>query len=284
MSKIAVIGLVGNSAFLSVDSFHKGGETIVAKEIHFEPGGKGFNQAVSAARFGADVSFLGAVGGDYIDEARQFLENENIKPYLVKKQGNSPYACILTDSAGENRVTVYSGVTLSENDVDLFAKEIASSDVLLINNEVPEEVNERATKIAKEKGVLVILNPAPSKPIMDYLLENVDIFTPNQHETEFLNGKQNIVITLGGNGCLIKETGKILPPLDVGIPVDTTGAGDCFNGVFATALGDGFNVETSARLAIVASGVSVTRKYAVSSLPYKNELKVENLKFKINNR
>ncbi len=275
MSKIAVIGLVGNSAFLSVDSFHKGGETVVANEIHFEPGGKGFNQAVSSARFGAAVSFLGAVGDDYIDEARKFLENENIKPYLVKKQGNSPYACILTDSAGENRVTVYGGVTLCENDVDLFSKEIASSNILLINNEVPEEVNLRATKIAKENGVLVILNPAPSKPLSDYLLENVDIFTPNQHETEFLNGKQNMVITLGGNGCFIKETGKAIPPLDVGIPVDTTGAGDCFNGVFATAIGDGLDIEKSAKLAIVASGVSVTRKYAASSIPHKYELKIE---------
>ncbi len=275
MSKIAVIGLVGNSAFLSVDSFHKGGETVVAKEIHFEPGGKGFNQAVSAARFGAEVSFLGAVGGDYIEKARQFLENENIKPYLVKKQGNSPYACILTDSAGENRVTVYSGVTLCENDVDMFVSEIAFSDILLINNEVPEEVNIRATKIAKENGVSVILNPAPSKPLNSFLLDSVDIFTPNQHETEFLNGKQNVVITLGGDGCFIKETGKTLPPLDVGIPVDTTGAGDCFNGVFATAIGDGLDIEKAAQLAIIASGVSVTRKYAASSLPYKNELKIE---------
>ena len=107
MSKIAVIGLVGNSAFLSVDSFHKGGETVVAKEIHFEVGGKGYNQAVAAARFGAEVSFLGAVGEDYLGEVKNFSEKENIKPFLVKKEGNNIFVAAHSDDTYMRNILSY---------------------------------------------------------------------------------------------------------------------------------------------------------------------------------
>ncbi len=271
MSKIAVIGLVGNSAFLSVEEFHKGGETVVAKEIHFEPGGKGYNQAVAAARFGADVSFLGAVGEDYFNEAKAFSEKENIKPYLIKKDGMTAYASIITDKTGATHVTVYQGVFLSEKDVEAFENEIKSADVLLLNNEVPEEVNEKAARIATQNGVMIIMNPAPYREISDFLKENVSYFTPNEHETKGLENKNNLVVTLGEKGCFIKAKNKSVQAIKIKA-VDSTGAGDTFNGVFASMLGDGNDIETAVRYATVAAGLSVSKKYAVSSIPKKEEI------------
>ncbi len=272
MSKIAVIGLVGNSAFLSVDDFHKGGETIVAKDIHFEPGGKGFNQAIAASRAGAEVSFLGAVGNDYYAEVNQFCTKENVKAFLPIKEGNTAYASIITNSSGETRVTVFQGVTLCENDVDAFENEIRTADILLINNEVPESVNVKASKIAKENNVKIIMNPAPARAICSYLLENVTLFTPNEFEASVLENKQNLIVTLGSKGCLIKDTQESVPAVFVDTVVDTTGAGDTFNGTLAAFLGAGHSMKESVYAANVAAGISVTRKYAVSSIPKKDEI------------
>ncbi len=273
MSKIAVIGLVGNSAFLSVDSFHKGGETVVAKEIHFEVGGKGYNQAVAAARFGAEVSFLGAVGEDFFGEVKNFSEKENIKPFLIKKEGNTAYASIITDKSGETHVTVYQGVSLSEKDVDVFENEIKTADILLINNEVPKEVNIKGVKIAKENGVRIIMNPAPYRDICSFIKDNVSYFTPNEHETKGIENKRNLIVTLGAKGCFIKEKNKSISPINVN-SIDATGAGDTFNGVLASMLGDGNDLETAVKYAVVASGLSVTKRYAVSSIPKREEIEL----------
>ena len=127
MKRVAVIGMAGNSAFLSVDEFHRGGETVTASAIHFEPGGKGLNQAVAAARFGARVSFLCAIGEEYQNEIRQFLINEGISPVLVQKKDATAFAAILTDGEGNNHVTVYPGAGLSARDVSLFEEEIAQA-------------------------------------------------------------------------------------------------------------------------------------------------------------
>ncbi len=272
MSKIAIIGLIGNSAFLSTDEFHKGGETIVAKEIHFEPGGKGFNQAVAASRMGAEVSFLGAIGNDYLKTVIDFCKTEGIKHFLPVKAENSAYASIITNSAGETRVTVYQGAKLEDCDIASFEREIETADVLLINNEVPESINEAAIQIAKKHKKLIILNPAPERETSDYILENVDYFTPNEYEASALSDKNNLIVTLGKNGCLIKETGETIPSFNAGKVVDTTGAGDTFNGALATLLGDGYSIKEAVEIATIAAGIGVTKKYAVSSIPKKEEV------------
>ena len=266
MSKVAVIGLVGNSAFLSVDKFHEGGETVVANEIHFEPGGKGFNQAVAAARMGAEVSFLGAVGDDYYKDVINFCKRENISPFIKVKEEKTAYASIITDSFGENRVTVYQGAFLSQADVECFEKEIERADVLLINNEVPQQVNVEGVKIAKKYGTKVIFNPAPAREICSFLMENTDLFTPNEFEASVLENRENLVITLGSKGCFIKSLKKTIPAFSAGKAVDT------FNGVLATLLGDGFDMEKAASVSNVAAAISVTKKYAVSSIPTKEEV------------
>ena len=272
MSKIAVIGLVGNSAFLSVDKFHKGGETVHASAVHFEPGGKGYNQAVAAARYGATVSFLGAVGEDGYESIRAFSETEGIDALLIKKDDATAFATIITNAEGANQVTVYPGARLDETDVSLFTRQIAEADVLLINNEVPEAVNIKAIEIAKAHGTKIILNPAPARKTCGYILDNVSLFTPNEHETEGLEDKMNLVITLGAKGCLLKETGETVPAVHIGDTVDTTGAGDTFNGVLSVMLAEGADLKSAAERAAVASGIGVTRKYAATSIPTKEDI------------
>jgi len=272
VNKIAVIGMAGNSAFLSVDHFHAPGETVAAEGIHFEPGGKGFNQAVAAARFGGEVSFLCAVGREHQQQIRQFLLNDGITPVLAEKAESTAFASILTDKQGQNQVTVYQGAQLEVTDVELFAKFIAEADILLLNNEVPQPVNERAIAIAKAHNTYVILNPAPARTLSAPVLAQTDLFTPNEQEAEDLPDVKNAVITLGSKGCKICRTGEILPALPIPHAVDTTGAGDTFNGVLAVGLARGADLKAALTDAIRASGVSVTRKYAATAIPTSAEV------------
>ena len=273
MSNIAVIGIVGNSVFLPVDHFHVGGETVEATSVHFEPGGKGFNQAVAAKRCGANVSFLAAVGYEYRGEFAEFLENEGINHTLVFKDESTAFAAIVTDKSGSNHVTVYQGAQLSREDVALFEDSIKAADILLINNEVAEEVNVEAIKIAKKHGVKCILNPAPARETSDFVLDGIDLFTPNEHELLGIEDKENVIVTLGARGCLIKSTGEEIPGASFGAAVDTTGAGDTFNGVLTAMLAEGRTLAESARIANKIAALGVTRKYAVSSIPTGDEIK-----------
>ena len=273
MSNIAVIGIIGNSVFLPVERFHEGGETVEALSLHFEPGGKGFNQAVAARRCGANVSFLAAVGYEYRNEFSDFLNNEGIKHTLVFKEEPSAFAAIVTDKSGSNHVTVYQGAQLSANDVSLFEDSIKEADILLLNNEVSEEVNIEAIKIAKKHGVKCILNPAPARKTSGFVIDNIDLFTPNEHESLGIEDKQNVVMTLGSKGCLIKSTGETVPTVKCGTFVDTTGAGDTFNGVLSAMLANGYNIAAAARIANAVASLGVTRKYAVSSIPSDEEIR-----------
>lgn len=272
MPKIASIGVVGHSVFLPVEHFHIGGETVEATDIHFEYGGKGINQAVAAARFGAQTAFLGAVGVGDAAAIRTFAENEGIRATLVEKPGRTAYAAIVTDPTGATHVTVYQGVRLTAEDVDAFADAIRDADILLLNNEVEEAVNLRAVRYAKEGGTRVILNPAPSRPLATELLEAVSLFTPNEFETEHLASCQEVVVTLGEKGCLIRKTGERIPAVPHGKAVDTTGAGDTFNGVLAVMLAEGKPIEEAALIANTACGIGVTRRYAATSIPKREEV------------
>ena len=158
--------------------------------------------------------------------------------FIGQRLGESAFAAIVTDRSGANRVTVYRGVQLDEYDVEKYADEIAGSDALLINNEVSEEVNRRAVAIARKAGVKVILNPAPYRPLSDVVMDGVDVFTPNEHETVGLDQASGVIVTLGSNGCLIRDTGTMIPAYSHGETVDTTGAGDTFNGVLAAVFSE----------------------------------------------
>lgn len=273
MSKIAVIGIVGNSVFLPVDHFHQGGETVEASSVHFEPGGKGFNQAVAARRCGANVSFLAAVGFEYRNEFTAFLDKEGIDHTLVFKDESTAFAAIVTDKAGSNHVTVYQGAQLTKNNVSLFEDSIKEADILLLNNEVAEEVNVEAIRIAKKYGVKCILNPAPARKTSAYVIDSIDLFTPNEHELLGIEDKKNVIVTLGAEGCLIKSTDEIIPAASFGSAVDTTGAGDTFNGVLSAMLASGKTLADSAKVANTVAALGVTRRYAVSSIPTSNDIK-----------
>ena len=271
MSKIAVIGIVGESVFLPVKRFHQGEETVVATAIHREWGGKGYNQALAAARHGASVSFLGAVNACEASAITQYSRQNGIHATLSLKNEASPYAVILTDESGANHVTVCQGARLSSDDVRSFACEIASSDILLLSNETDTGVNDEAMRLAKAHGVRVIYNPAPARPLSPAVLDGVTLFTPNEHETKGLEDKANVVITLGKKGCLIRKSGEMLPPFPVGQAVDTTGAGDTFNGVLSVALAEGKSLREACRMANAAASIEVTQRYVANAIPFRHQ-------------
>lgn len=274
MAKIAVIGICGNSIFMYVDHFHEKGETLVADSVFEEIGGKGINQAVAAARMGAEVSFLAAIGDDKDGQAcMDVVKEEGINGCFCVKQGmRTTFAFILTDKLGENQVTEYVGAELTAEDVLGFEDEIAQSDILLLQHEVPCDVNEMAVKLAKKHGVKVILNPAPIRAISDEMAEAVFAVTPNEQEKQAVDVKrfQNNITTLGSKGCLINEE-TFIPAIEVRA-IDTTGAGDTFNGVLAVCLAEGLEITKACRYAVTASGISVGRNYVLNAIPYWEEI------------
>lgn len=274
MAKISVIGMCGMSIFMKVDHFHQSGETLIADDIFFEVGGKGINQAIAASRMGEKVSFLTAVGDDsYGKECMEVARQNGLNAtFAIKENKKTAIAYILTDKDGNNQVTEFMGAVLDVSDVMKFEEEISDSDILLLQQEIPNEVNKKAIEIAKKYGVKVILNPAPPRKIDNEIVNEVYIITPNEQEARFIDSERfrNIVTTLGANGCMIN--GKtIIDALTVDA-VDTTGAGDTFNGVLASWIAEGESLENSARYAIVASGISVTRNNVLNAIPYRKEI------------
>ena len=269
--RIACVGLVGESVFLQVPGFHAGEETVQALSGFDEPGGKGFNQAVAAARAGARVSFLGAVGSDnYSARVEAFCAKEKLRCCLARKQGRTAYAVILTDRHGRNRVTVCPGAELETADAEGFEPEIAGADILLLNNEVPDAVNCICADIAGRNGTRIIMNPAPRRRVPEKLKKQVYLFTPNEYEAEELDGFNNCVVTLGSRGSLIKCCNEFIAA-DTVAAVDTTGAGDTYTGVLAVMLGEGKTLSEAARIATKAAAITVTRRGAVSAIPYRQE-------------
>lgn len=283
MARIAIIGLVGRSMFFGVPRFHSGGETITAKSLYEEWGGKGFNQAVAAARQDAAVSFLGAVNAADAKAIKDFCLKEGIRATLATKKKPTATAAILTDGTGETRVTVYPGAELEVKDVDGFAGSIAMADFLLLNNEVPESVNLAAVAIAKQYGVKIIFNPAPARKLPKAIVEAVTIFTPNEFEEKLLASsfqllgddglranssklKAEVVTTLGAKGCRIGSTGEVVPAPAVKA-VDSTGAGDTFNAVLAVRLAEGEELREACVAANEAAAQSVAVRFVLPSIP-----------------
>lgn len=276
MARMAIIGLVGRSMFFEVPRFHEGGETIKAKSLYEEWGGKGFNQAVAAARQDAAVAFLGAVNAADVKSLKDFCAQEGVLATLVAKKKPTATAAILTDGSGETRVTVYPGAELEPKDVDGFAGSIAMADFLLLNNEVPEAVNLAAVEIARKYGVKIIFNPAPAHKLPKAILEAVTIFTPNEfEEAELLQAlasargsslNPEIVTTLGAKGCRIRSTGEVVPAPRVKA-VDSTGAGDTFNAVLAVRLAEDEPLKDACCAATAAAAQSVAVRFVMPSLP-----------------
>lgn len=297
MPKLFVIGLCGQSVFLPVPRFHQHGETLRAASVFKEPGGKGYNQAVAAARLGAEVTFLGAVGDDAdgaLCAAR--LVKEGIKPQMViKPSASTAYAAILTDAQGETRVTVASGAAelLSTMDIQAYKDEIAQSDMLLLNGEIPRDAFFTALDLAKAARVPVALNPAPCVSFLNTRLSDYTLIAPNFGEFCALfslnpdvpfdpvrardamcaHGVRRMAVTLGSQGaCMItQDEGCILPAEHVAA-VDATGAGDTFFAALCVRLLQGDSFTQAGKYAVHAAAHTVARPHVLDALPRAAEL------------
>ena len=292
---IGCIGLGGESVFLRVDHFHAPGETLHAKGLFVEAGGKAYNQAVAAARLGARVRFFGAVGPDSGGSlCREVLEKEGVLPVLqTVPDVNTAYACILTDANGENQVTVSRGAAdfLSADFIREQESYIAGCSHLLLGLECPLEATAAALELAQKYGIFTVLNPAPAIPLDIDFLRSFDLITPNLLEAAALlgithipephelaklfseAGLTNAVVTLGSRGSLLITPSRqlLFPALPVKA-VDTTGAGDTFNAALTVALSYGKELDAAIEFATNASSWSVGRNHVLDSLPTLREL------------
>ncbi len=297
-SRIVVIGSVNTDMVVKGPRLPRPGETVIGGEFVMVPGGKGANQAVAAARLGAQVDLVAKVGQDLLgDQAIENYLREGIHTGLVFRDPtvSTGVALILVDAGGENLISVASGANaaLMPADVDLAAERIARADLMMLQLEIPLETVCRAAQLAAQAGVPVILDPAPAAPLPRELLEQAMFITPNEHEAEQLTGvavqdeasartaarrllgmgARNVVITLGakgGAGCRAHH--ETLIPSQPVTAIDSTAAGDAFNGGLAWALGRGLQIDDAVRQACLVGALSTTRLGAQSSLPTWQEL------------
>jgi len=297
-AKVVVLGSTNTDMVIKADHLPKPGETILGGTFFMNPGGKGANQAVAAARLGGNVLFISKIGDDVFGKQnKELFEKEGIDTTYVFSDPKEPsgVALITVDSKAENCIVVASGAnaTLSPVDVAKAATEIQSADILLTQLETPVDTIIYAAELAAGNNVKVILNPAPACPIPKSLLKSLYMITPNRIEAEMLTGirvddissaKQAaetlhaegvkiVVITLGSEGALALIDNEFhFVDAEKVVPIDTTAAGDVFNGALAVAIAEGQSVLDGIKFACKAAAISVTRLGAQASAPYKREV------------
>lgn len=298
VSRIVVVGSVNTDMVVKGSRLPGPGETVTGGQFIMAAGGKGANQAVAAARLGAEVTLVAKVGRDVFgDQAIENYRREGIlTDCILRDETNATgVALILVDAHGENLISVASGANLALTPQELAgaADRIRAADVLMLQLEIPMETVSAAAKIAAEAGVPVILDPAPAAALPEGLLRHVSYLTPNETEAERLTGiavrdeasarqaaarllaagARHVLVTLGAKGVLLadKDHAMLLPsqPVDA---VDSTAAGDAFNGGLAWALSSGMALEQAVRKACRIGALSTTRLGAQPSLPTQAEL------------
>lgn len=292
MTHIAVLGSTNMDLVAYVSKAPQRGETVTGREFRTIPGGKGANQAVAAARAGADVSMIGAVGNDaYGTQLRSTLEHSGVDTdHLRTAEGASGTAHIVVDDEGGNAIVVIPAANgtvtaLAPGDEGL----IATADALLLQLEIPLTAVVEGAQAARRHGVRTILTPAPAQPLPPELLAATGLLVPNEHEAEALTGHTDphkaatalldqvpeVVVTLGSAGSLYASR-DIAEPVTVPAPrvtaVDSTGAGDTFVGVLAVALAEGRPMPDALAWAAAAGALSVQRAGASASMPYRSEI------------
>jgi len=276
------------------------GETVLGAGFTVGAGGKGSNQAVAAARLGARVCFITKLGRDaFGDLARATWRADGIDTAFVTEspgRGTGAAAVIVHADHGENAIVVDPGsaMQLTVADVEAAAARIAQSAVFMAQLEVPRDVLARGLSVAHAAGVVTILNPAPALPLADALFAYCDYLTPNETEAAALagfpvasvadaeraaaalqaRGARCVIVTLGARGALVKTPALTMhvPAMDAGPVVETTGAGDAFNGALAVALSEGAAVLDATRFACAAAGISVTRAGTSAAMPTRAEV------------
>jgi ribokinase len=275
------------------------GETLMGQSFKLGPGGKGSNQAVAAARAGGRVSFISKLGRDaFGDMARNMYKAEGIDTrFLFTTASATGAATIIIDAEkGENAIIVVPGACfeVSAEEVDQTRELIAESSVFVAQLELSLPVVEHGLALAHKLGVRTILNPAPAAPLPESIYQYIDYITPNETEAAALigvpvtsivgaekaadaflaRGVPNAIITLGAQGAFVKNARvkAHVPAVNAGPVVETTGAGDAFNGGFAVALAEGMDLVEAARFGCVTAGISITRSGTAPSMPTRAEI------------
>ncbi|UBO75793.1 ribokinase [Aeromonas rivuli] len=298
MNRLVVLGSVNADHVLRVPHFPRPGETLAGHSYRVVPGGKGANQAVAAARLGAEVSFIARIGADAIGrEMRAGFAEDGIDVGAVEEDATLPtgIAIIYVSDEGENSIglSAEANGALCPAMVQRHGRLIAEAHTLLLQLEVPLESVFEAARLARAGGTRVVLNPAPAQPLPAELLALVDLITPNQTEAELLTGVavtdeasaaqaaarfhqmgiSDVMITLGAQGVYCSNTRQqqLIPGFRVEA-VDTTAAGDTFNGALLAAELAGLDFQAAVRFAHGAAALSVTRLGAQSAIPHKEEV------------
>ncbi len=292
--KIVILGVFVADTAYRADRAPRMGETILGNSFALGPGGKGSNQAVAAARLGADVTFLSKLGRDpFADMALKTWADAGVKPMVTQSDESYTGAAYIfvEEATGDNAIIICPGVaaTISTSDIEANADLIRSATAFMTQLEQPLDAAVRALEIASEAGVCTILNPAPANSLADRMLALCDYVTPNETETAALTGVEvtsvddarraaevflskgvgTAVITLGERGALFHSArqSELVPSFNAGPVVETTGAGDAFNGGFATAIARGDDPVDAVRFGCATAGISVTRPGTAPSMP-----------------
>lgn len=303
--EILIIGSLNMDTVIRMKKMPQKGETVMGKSLSYIPGGKGANQACSSGRLGGRVTMLGCVGKDSFGKQQlDSLQKNNVDVSYMRSMDEKPTgtAVIYVEDEGDNSIVVVAGANEACDREYLQQQDFLfhSHEIFVFQMEIPYEAVYYGITRAKELGKTTILNPAPApEGIPEEILDKIDYLTPNETElikisglssvsdenirrgARFLlsKGVKNVLVTLGDKGVLLvnHNTEKIFPARKVQA-VDTTAAGDCFNGAFATALAEGKELEEAISFANLASSIAVTRKGAQSSIPDRKE--VEALTYK----
>ena len=277
------------------------GQTVLGDDFVVGPGGKGSNQAVAAGKSGANVNFISKIGNDdYGKMAQKIYSETNVGTknlFITEEKSTGVAAILLNKDTGENAISVVPGAAgdLTIDDINKAEEEIKNASFFLTQLEAPIETVIHALKIAKQHNVTTILNPAPAAKLEKDIFPLIDYFTPNETEASFYVNKEiqneedaknyskdllnlgikNVVITLGATGVYYenKDEHLFIPSLDLGNRVkDTSGAGDAFNGAFATALCEDKSIVDSLKFANIFAGISTTRIGTANSMPSRVEI------------
>jgi ribokinase len=292
--RIVVVGAINMDTMLYVNSLPKTGETMTIKNCAAYPGGKGVNEAIGAAKLGAEVSLIGRLGQDYEGRAISDLlnaNNVNMEGVAIDPKCATGKAYISVQADGSSSIAIYGGANsrISPTDIEKNAYLFDGASFCLLPTELNMDVIEYASKVAKEKGVKVLVKPSVITTLSDEFLSQIDILLPNRNEIAtlcpsehtlekqaqyFLDcGVRNVIITLAEEGCYLRNSkqSKFFKAANFK-PVDTTGAADAFAATLAVYLSKGCDLETAITYANIASGISITRQGGSSALPDKNTL------------
>ena len=293
MKKVLVIGSTNVDLVEKCNRFPARGETVIGQSFNMYLGGKGANQAVATTYTGVNTTFLTCIGNDSngkfaLDELNKL--GVNVKP-IYKKENTGTAIILVEEETGENQIIINgdANTAFSCEDVDKNVDLIKESDYILLQLEIPLDTIRHIVKLAKKYNKEVILNPAPFVKLDDDILENITYITPNEGElakladgndsfldnaNKLLDKKvKNIIVTLGSKGSIFVDKNRQIKIDSMKQKaIDTTGAGDCYNGTFVGFLAQGYNIEDSLKIASIASGLSVTRQGAAKSYFKKEEI------------